>query len=986
MALEDLFQELKNEPDSDERLNKAIFVQQQALSDGNMDIFASATSLIASHHESNQDYSGSIAVIRAALETERIEDYTLIVPLVDQLIGLLLKLEDYPELEKVLRYRERFLEHKKSYQLMQKFYLAVCYEGLRENRKAIECLLEVDDTISNNNLVSKYLKLALLFLAENDYQEARAMYEHARIFDPERKNSMFSLVLSDLNYHIGNYPEAMESYQDYFLRTANRFRYLDRFILISLKLGNLDEALSFYHDYLPKLENQYSKHAKKTFYEASLQLFSHLGNVFEVALIKEKLANLYAETNINVDSYQDLMSLVQKLRPIVLHAKPRDVLLDVFRRLAEQYPFARLVFIHVATDGFVTQTFSKGLLLEKLYSYPEIKGTLIDRIMTDSGETSLYGKEELSSVADYIDRSPFADISFCLVEQVSQDIYPQGTIVALVKDISSFDRANKLIRFARVLLSDRLITLLQLTKANQDKADYRDSLTTIGCGLIRIENGIVHLLDDMVKKLFGESKDLVNFDLLQKRLSGNKIFLDDFLHKDVLEATYMAQDGFERILRFKPWHHEFTIIAIVTDITDAIRAEATLKQKTRDLNLYGLPGRDRMMTDLETVDTALSFLTVHVGNYDRIAGESDREKLEKAMERVAEKTRISARQHYHGLYAFEPQLMVLTLKTTDKRVIDRIGKEISGYDLSSFVHPDLSFRIGCFISLRPSNPDLISERIASLTHREYQSDEPVFYYGRQETIRRELANSLREALNLALADKALPLSYHPLGAWQKQEIAYLEAACSEKAFFGTLPDREEALIYHNLYHDYALLFLRSLIKDIKTFVQKTGKKTPFVYRMKNADIINHKTFQALVSEMQKARTVTKQIVICLDFSAMDSQTGLQAYAKLEEAGLRIALANFTDKLALTELAALGKPEFGLLCDLEKVPGELLKPLSSRFSAGLAYDHGESSLHKSLLTEKSIQLVKGGFFKPFSSLEAMLETMTGPKVTGPEAGK
>ena len=99
-----------------------------------------------------------------------------ILKIVDELVRTLLRTEDFLKLKSTLFTRERFLtnEHQK---VMQKFYLAVCHEGLKDNKLAIDNLLSIKDNISNSNLVSKYLKLSMLHLKENQLKSAKEYFD-----------------------------------------------------------------------------------------------------------------------------------------------------------------------------------------------------------------------------------------------------------------------------------------------------------------------------------------------------------------------------------------------------------------------------------------------------------------------------------------------------------------------------------------------------------------------------------------------------------------------------------------------------------------------------------------------------------------------------------------------------------------------------------------------------------------------------------------
>ncbi|MDD5601993.1 MAG: hypothetical protein PHP78_03420, partial [Candidatus Izemoplasmatales bacterium] len=201
--LEELLKECQSSPLNAETAEKLIALRSEALAEKTYPIYWEATRLLANFYESNQEFDQAILLLKEPLENEISEQFQPTVALVDQLIGLLLKTEDFVELEAVLHYRERFIEENKALKRMQLFYLAVCYEGLKKTDLAIQTLLSIPDTLSSSNLVSKYLKLALLYLEKKEIAKAEEMALYARHFDREQKNPIFLLVDSDLAYQKG---------------------------------------------------------------------------------------------------------------------------------------------------------------------------------------------------------------------------------------------------------------------------------------------------------------------------------------------------------------------------------------------------------------------------------------------------------------------------------------------------------------------------------------------------------------------------------------------------------------------------------------------------------------------------------------------------------------------------------------------------------------------------------------------------------------
>ena len=138
----------------------------------------------------NKAYDKIVKLLERALSERVVQEQASRLKLTEKLVTTLLKLEDFDRLLPVLKTRKSLIV-KDNDILMQKFYEAVCFEGLDENKKAIAALLSIKDNISNQNLVNKYLKLSMLTLKDNDYEKAQEYYNLAVFYDKQKKNPTF---------------------------------------------------------------------------------------------------------------------------------------------------------------------------------------------------------------------------------------------------------------------------------------------------------------------------------------------------------------------------------------------------------------------------------------------------------------------------------------------------------------------------------------------------------------------------------------------------------------------------------------------------------------------------------------------------------------------------------------------------------------------------------------------------------------------------
>ena len=156
MNVEDQLLEFEASSLSEDALDRLLLLWEQTKTGNQEGAYVKTALLIGKYHEDAACYDQAIVILKQALASGIINDPKFVIQVTDRLVSILLKLEDFPELKQVLDFRGDYLEESRQARLMQKFYLAVCYEGMRENQRAITCLTEIEDTLSNSNLVSKY--------------------------------------------------------------------------------------------------------------------------------------------------------------------------------------------------------------------------------------------------------------------------------------------------------------------------------------------------------------------------------------------------------------------------------------------------------------------------------------------------------------------------------------------------------------------------------------------------------------------------------------------------------------------------------------------------------------------------------------------------------------------------------------------------------------------------------------------------------------
>lgn len=965
--LEELLKECQSSPLNAETAEKLIALRSEALAEKTYPIYWEATRLLANFYESNQEFDQAILLLKEPLENEISEQFQPTVALVDQLIGLLLKTEDFVELEAVLHYRERFIEENKALKRMQLFYLAVCYEGLKKTDLAIQTLLSIPDTLSSSNLVSKYLKLALLYLDKKEIAKAEEMALYARHFDREQKNPIFLLVDSDLAYQKGDYLNALEHYQSYYLAAKVKNRYLERFIRINLQLLNLEDAWAFFIEHLPKVERMISKHARREFYQAGLDLSLKYQQLEMVLTLKEKLAMLDHPSQVTVDSFQGLERLLKRSAGRLKYAKSRDVLLEHCRDLMDQVSFDRLIFIALDPDGIRIMTYQKGLLLEKVMSFSLLKDTLIDVLLSSDQEDLLYTKTELSEIRDYLLPNNFIDMEYVIASRIRQEIYPHAFLAAFIKETDRFMHHHKLFCITRILCEMRLSD--HLFKVDQTRqADYLEKgFDLLGTGLIKIEKGVVLFLTEATKSMFGMTEKTITFERFQSGFVSDKpIYLDAFLTCDHLTLGYQLLEGTKKQFSLRIWREELRLLMTIKDITQAYSQTSKLTAAGLEDFLYGIKPINLIPAEYRVIPSGHTLLAFHIhGLSAYFSTISNKDTLAFGFE-LEHLTKQVAKQVYVDLYLADPEHFLIMLSTTDKRVIERIVKDIR-IQFASLIKPEhptlLSF--AAYLVSKPVETQTIKSSLIQLLYTKKKSVETVHYLGKAELETFALWDSIAAQIGHLIQEKRLLIDYYPVGTWKDRTICFLEADLAKDLGFHQESDLFIALERAELLEDYLDIFLQQLCHDLKKDVAQTDRFPPIVIRFNQIFTGRLKLIERALKTLKSKRISDQHMIIVLEYDPLADSQFWEAVTHVKQSNYRLGIAKWITYWQGSRLEQLRHFSIAYVesDELHQLPGPWLDIVKDKFSEGLIFDHGTSTLKKSELTELGITLVKGELFPP-----------------------
>ncbi|MDD3864761.1 MAG: tetratricopeptide repeat protein [Candidatus Izemoplasmatales bacterium] len=705
----ELYNEYLQEQKSDELAVKVSLLQKEALVAKDLEIYLKTTLLLMETLIFLQLFDEAIIVLQDALKTNMFEDYKVIVALTDKLIGLLLKTEDFQALESVLRYRERFIIDNPTQNVMQKFYQSVCYEGLKQYQEAIETLESIDDSISNSKLVSKYLKLAMLYQKKDRFVDARSAYDHALIFDKNKKNEIFYLVESDLLFAEMNYEESLKKFQEFFLKTTIKNRYLDRYIYINIALGNYEEAWKFYTEYNTKINLSVSKNYRYSFYQAGYALAKTMNKYEEAAVIKEKLLSVYNDNLIIIDAFDGIRALFSAAQKKNVFAKKRDIIMDGFRILASVVELPGLFFILPELGQVTIYTYRKGLLLEKTDSVVALSTTIFGKIIDNSHDYALFSTDELS-ILDPIGMDTVFNYDAVISVQsfkVTIDISSHGFIVAFLDKNLHFDYLNKLLYTTKAIMESRFSFFSQTNYAKSESKAMMDLFSQNQCGLAKIVNGNVILMNKRIKAILDTDNDTLSYESFQSRFpEESKLYIDRLITKEKWNFPIVSFQNQQKQLEIHVLTDDLIIYLVIEDVTSESEILSSLKNKAYHCFRYDLANMHQYSNDYQNIVSPSTIILIKMINADALADRYSHDDIIFIKKHAHASLRKAAIAKLVGLYLSEDGCLMAILSTSDKRVIERIFRvfqiECANYDQKQLPFSDIpTYRCGCLSLAKP---------------------------------------------------------------------------------------------------------------------------------------------------------------------------------------------------------------------------------------------------------------------------------------------
>lgn len=890
MDFESRYSELLSKPKDEELISELIILQEEALTENDADIYLKTSHLLFDTYVNLGDFDLASTLFFTILKENRFEAYKTVLEIIDKLVALLLKTEDFNQLDALLKMRERYLTGTPSQQLMQRFYVAVCQEGLKDYQGAIRTLEAITDNISNNNLVSKYLKLAMLYLRISDLKRAESALERAKIFDKSMKNEMFYLVESDLAFQQENYEDALRQFQIFFVRSKIKTRYLDRYILINIRLHQWGEAWRFYKEYLPKIMRSASKNYRLQFYEAGLVLANLVNDIDEIVHLKERIFRLSLSEEEIIDTFDGIKTLLKFNSTQIRFKSNRDVILETFRVLMGLTDLDRLLYITPTSEGLKVYTYKKSLLMEKIYPSLQWQGTVLQTIIEADLDYHLFVKEDILKQTDYLQKTVFTENTYAYIAafKIAHMDNTDGFMVAFMTKETQFDYSSKLLFTTKSILESKL-SVQRLLDHHETRHRLAERLLAMKAfGLFKIEDGILFMQNDAAKKILSTDTDFMTFEEFQKRFTNRRLYLDDFVGQDHLDFEIQMNQQIKK-LSCDLWQIDLTIFMLIEDVTLSENKIADMQleaARTLSYSLNSMHALKRSIESLKEPATLMEFW-IQSEKYWHLS----RQEKHQIQDKLAKIIEDSAKIHQIALALDEDGGLLLLLSSVDKRVHQRICHEVTSRIKDYYRHLEwnqetLSVLSGAIVIQKNMTFDSILEKL-DYTRDEHTKEFPVYYD--KFLIADENIIATLHSQWLDFQNKLnVPLVFNQIGNLLTHKIEFYEVVMNHKVLMGSFNDYQRMLKKHHLIKAEFLVRYHTLLRLLTEWITKTHFSIRFALELPAVILIDPKATEELVKKAKRYKIPLESLVFIVD-ATIDNEFMIQSLSYLKEKRIKIII-------------------------------------------------------------------------------------------------
>ncbi|MCF7923527.1 MAG: hypothetical protein K9L64_00290 [Candidatus Izimaplasma sp.] len=851
----------------------------------------------------NEMFDQAIKLLKEFKEKANLKTQKDMLKLHNLYIDIFLITEDYKSLLNILKSREKYLLENKDF-LYQNFYLAICYEGLEELNKAIETLESIPENISCKNLTNKYLKLALLYLELDQINKAQSAYKLALKFDKDKKNDIFLLVESDLAYAKGDYQEALIYYEDFFIQTKRKYSYLNRFIKINLQLNQLDDAYSFYKTYKDKIKQQVSLNSKICFFKAALPLLSQI-NKGEYQEVNNYLSDLINQKPLEMDEFNDYNLILKNVKRNKTYYKSREIIRDLFIDLSETKRFEKLCYVKII-DGLVHLLhFNKSLLFEKKVEedYLLFNDLKYDKFLKTYKATEVNDLIFLNDKVDYI-----------FVEKIKEKEF----IVTYINE-DNFSLAKKFTILASDLLKNNLNEFTIKAEQNKYIKNTKKLLNHDELALLKISNNFVYFLNDYAKELFLQKKDFINFDVFQNKLD-EIVYLDELLGKSKVDISFNKKPI---KLQIEKDQYDLYILA---------------KAKTNQNNTITL--------DTLSLNNQESIILLSLNDYlDYINVNSyiDYLKLKNNIKGFIKK---QANRHLKNIIPNGEQLIYFHLDTNDKRVAERISKQV----VAEFLDVDIRVVYTKFNKPITELDKHLKNLIAFST-----KEENIILTDKDYKLNKEKDRLYHELVKKFINEKQIDLKYALVKNWETDKLCFFDIDINEIELLKDKKRLTNLIKRYELGILYDRLIINQLINDLKY----SNIKTKIIVPISKSSFESKKALNYLLKRLE----IIKSNVIIFklrfnDYLLIDDN--LKEYLKTKD--INLCFYDIFSEMKIDQMYFLDDAKY-LMINPKEYNNKFIKTINDMLvvsKKAIIYDHQNESLIKSDLKNKGIFYIKGSF--------------------------
>lgn len=916
-----LLSELKKSPSS-EKYEKAL---ADTLTDGSLclELIFDYVNFLTQEKK----YDQIVKVLSKALEDDILTDRETRLQVANKLLTVLLKIEDFVMLKQILDHRADLIDKESDF-LMQKFYYAVAYEGLNDNLEAINILENIKDNISNQNLVNKYLKLSMLYLKIDNYEAAKKHYQKAVFFDRTKKNHAFLLAECDLLMHEQDYLKALAVYQDYFIKTNNKYRYLDRYINIQIALNQPAEAYSFYQKHLPIMKRVLSRQSRLAFYQAALKLMKKLNNHSEEAIITALIKEIEENTERFANVHDFVLRFIDNNYNLRF-TKEREIIQTVFKEIDYLKLFEKLVHVKLMDGTVKINHYTKGLLLERNVSLAA----------SDKNVFAFLVAQEYQEVYDAKIISTFSNDLF-LTEKTKYIFVKKMRdfdYLVFYLSIDDFYNAKKIFDYAIVITNK----LIQDFNENKTRDNLLKNLTLIlekeNLALILLKENNLRLLNEAAKELLETEEDYMSMEDFQSRLVKN-VYVDELLGKDSLALKY--QGNKIKTINFK----------IFKDEMDLYLLGEILEEKKVTTKFY-----DYKFITEEVIKDDVSVMMFNLRNYHDFFRDYTFTRYDETIEFIYHTLKESSRNYFQNLYLEGLDNFYLLLKTKDKRISKRIYDELT---------KSLDERIEIRVSQINIQGRITKTDLEDLKYLNSLTTSDIRFLADSKAYRtnKEVAGTILVNAKKILLENNIRLSYQFVVDWQTSSYEYLFVDILHRVLLGNKPSLKRVLQANNLENAWDQLLIKTLVKDVKL----ANVKAKFIFPLSLKTLLDKDAFKEMKKRLNQKSFHNSEIIYAIDYEEYRSLDIIELPKE------RLAFFNVFKNFAFRNITDLNQIEF-LIFSSEEAMGEGIEhflKIAKEKNLTLIFDHQKTSLTKSFLVEKSIKFVMGEAYAKIDNLKLL----------------